>query len=410
MLFDRLDVDDGAHWRAALRDAVEPDALGNATRQAQAALVAGADAVDVAACVWAAALRCGDHAAARAAGRVFVALHTRQAPSLALARQLFAAGVDAVSCDAAPCTGPLVRALEATLRAVDVDAFDDAFVDAFEAPWAARYLVARLRVRAAGGPRAPEALVDALVWSVVSRRLHEGAGPHRGVVSSLVQRCLRRADFDDCANVDRVHKLARWLDALGPPPNRRWARFTSDDAAPLLRRVLAHWQQHDCARNELGTSIVLTDLAAIVRARDPAAAEDLYRNSLVVARQVEGDGLQVQVTEAHLAGLLVDVGRCDEAVAILRGLLPRRVALLGPDSEGVYVSTVRLAEALLRLGQLDDAERAARDAVSVSQRARLFSVEARDVLADVLAARGDVDDADVWRDWSAARDAFGLTS
>ncbi len=155
---------------------------------------------------------------------------------------------------------------------------------------------------------------------------------------------------------------------------------------------------------------MLTDLAAVVRGQDPVVAEDLYRNSLIVARQVEGDGPQVQVTEAHLAGLLVDVGRFAEAVTILEDLIPRRVALQGPACEGAYRSSLRLAAAFFGLGRLDDTERVAREALGMSQRARLMSFECRDLLGDILESGGRSDEADVIRDSSQARDPLGLTS
>lgn len=401
MIFEHLERDDGAEWRAALQQC-DAEGLDAAIAEARHVLASGTDAVDILASIAAAAhLRRRFEVRDGVVQQLLAALRSTcgEGPSY-VAAVFDLAGDVATGVGASPRTGLFIRHLQAALQRVGMRAEDLATAaeprsEADDFAPQRKYVLARLRLREARQSGDREAQAKEALWQAVLPFLSSTPWPAHTV--RLLVRLATSLDEHDCHDVERLHEVARALSSLG----------CEKPALAGMARVVAHHLRHDEPTLEL--SVAMTDLAAVHRANgeDDAAAE-LLRASIGVTRRLGGpEHPQVHVSESHLAGLLVEKGRFDEALALLEALLPRRLAH-GRATEGAYVTHIRLSQAYLGVGRAADAEQSARAAVGIAQEARLTSWEAREALADALHALGRSVEAEQVRDWSTARELMGL--
>jgi tetratricopeptide (TPR) repeat protein len=401
MIFEHLERDDGAEWRAALQQC-DAEGLDAAIAEARQVLASGTDAVDTLASIAAAA-----HIHGRFEVRdgvvqeLLAALRSTCGDGPSYVAAVFElAGDVATGVGYSPRTGRFVRHLQAALQGVGMRAEELATAaeqrsEADDFAPQRKYVLARLRLREAWQSGDREALAKEALWQAVRPFLSSTPWPAHTL--RLLVRLATHLDERDCHDVERLHEVARALSSFG------FAR----PALVVMTRVVVHHQRH--GEPTLKLSVAMTDLAAVHRANgEDGAAEKLLRTSIDLARRLGGpEHAQVHVSESHLAGLLVDGGRFDEALALLEALLPRRLAR-GRATEGTYVTHIRLSQAYLGVGRAADAEQSARAAVGIAQEARLMSWEARDALADALDALGRSVEAEQVRDWSTARELMGL--
>jgi tetratricopeptide (TPR) repeat protein len=123
-------------------------------------------------------------------------------------------------------------------------------------------------------------------------------------------------------------ELAAWLNELGMIGKYR-GTFT--DAEQAYRRALAIHQQHGETASTSVASL-LHNLAGLAHAKgDPPAAEPLARHGIAIrAALAVPDPLALAEDEAALVAILIDLGRLDEADAVLRRLLQDYRRLYGP--------------------------------------------------------------------------------
>ena len=112
---------------------------------------------------------------------------------------------------------------------------------------------------------------------------------------------------------------------------------------------------HSATRGDQAAAAMLRDGAAAVRAQAPTIAADW----LTAARRA--DPAQDVATLDTLAGVLVEAGRLDEALAVIDEAL----GLCGPDEDAMGVGLiVRAARVQRRLGRHDDSARRLQDALT----------------------------------------------
>ncbi len=123
---------------------------------------------------------------------------------------------------------------------------------------------------------------------------------------------------------------------------------------------------------------------------DLAKALPLYREALALRERAFGaDSLEAAVAQVDVADVLRNQGAVRESIVLDESVLAKREASLGeghPAEAGVLIALVNAHETL---GELDDAERAARRALAVAPQGQMRS-HVRLYIARVMLAKGDV--------------------
>ncbi len=253
-------------------------------------------------------------------------------------------------------------------------------------------------------------------------RTHTTRGPGRASWADLDVLCLtamhrdpqRRYRTVDALLRDVDHYLAgKPLDARGDPFGYRAGKFARRHAGAIVAATLAvaviatlvafdSWRlrsARDHARDESRRKeLVQAFMTQLVSGEDESGPSDTLRVVTMIARGEEqaraitGEPALQGELERTLGGLQQSLGHLDRADTLLQHALVHTLAAPRPDPSSVAQTRVAIAVLRTEQGRFDDAEREAREAVSIASRQARAEperlVEAQSTLGRLLVQRG----------------------
>lgn len=171
-----------------------------------------------------------------------------------------------------------------------------------------------------------------------------------------------------------------------------------EQAAALYHRALAVATE---AGDDAFAAVICHNLGGLAHARGAHADGEPWARRAVAIRERSGAGpLALAADRGALAGLLVGLGRHEEAESLLIGCRDTFTQVLGPEHHEVGVIETNLAALALARGDLEAAEEHARRALAI-KRAALGSTNPElaptlTTLGTIRRRRGDDIDAVAW--------------
>jgi serine/threonine-protein kinase len=214
--------------------------------------------------------------------------------------------------------------------------------------------------------------------------LYERLGAH-GHRSQMAENLMQRAQLEDVGG-DYVAAEGRYREALS------WARASADvdvqahvlrrfahllaqrerlpEAEAMLREALELYRaRYGALHPEI--ALALNDLAALVRPRDPAAAEAALREAERAQRRLFAGAphAHLATTQANLGTLLHERGQLSAAERAFADALATGRAVYGGDHPKLAATLNNLARLRLDQGRYTEAEAGLREALAMQERA-----------------------------------------
>jgi tetratricopeptide (TPR) repeat protein len=149
-------------------------------------------------------------------------------------------------------------------------------------------------------------------------------------------------------------------------------------AVPFYRKALAN-DETAHGKNAAGVAVRLNALAVLV---DEKEGIPMLERALAIDRRLLGERHpETSTAEANLAGLLLNAGRTDRALALARDALAAFLETLGPEHPRVASVSFILASCWRAKGDRVRAERFYRQALAIDERA--YGLHHPETLTDV---------------------------